>query len=140
MEIAFIHPSSVRPSAPMINYNSGLREIMMRSRTTKTYRVSKKFILAVWETCTEYHCTPTKVFLKFSQSLRRPPTVATWLKGQSTDWLKHRAQSGVKRCTCINLLVGFSGKGLGHSLKPVRRIENLIEALGPPRSWRSFAR
>ena len=32
---------------------------------------------AVWETCTEYHCTPTKVFLKFSQSLRRPPTVAT---------------------------------------------------------------
>ena len=35
---------------------------------------------AVWETCTEYHCTPTKVFLKFSQSLRRPPTVATWLK------------------------------------------------------------
>ena len=74
---------------------------------------------AVWETCTEYHCTPTKVFLKFSQSLRRPPTVATWLKGQSTDWLKHRAQSGVKRCTCINLLVGFSGKGLGHSLKPV---------------------
>ena len=37
---------------------------------------------AVWETCTEYHCTPTKVFLKFSQSLRRPPTVATWLKAQ----------------------------------------------------------
>ena len=74
---------------------------------------------AVWETCTEYHCTPTKVFLKFSQSLRRPPTVATWLKGQSTDWLKHRAQSGVKRCTCICLLVGTSGKGLGHSLKPV---------------------
>ena len=35
---------------------------------------------AVWETCTEYHCTPTMVFLKFSQSLRRPPTVATWLK------------------------------------------------------------
>jgi hypothetical protein len=39
-----------------------------------------RFLSAVWETCTEYHCTPTKVFLKFSQSLRRPPTVATWLK------------------------------------------------------------
>ena len=38
------------------------------------------FESAFWETCTEYHCTPTKVFLKFSQSLRRPPTVATWLK------------------------------------------------------------
>ena len=36
-----------------------------------------KIETAVWETCTEYHCTPTKVFLKFSQSLRRPPTVAT---------------------------------------------------------------
>ena len=34
-------------------------------------------VSAVWETCTEYHCTPTKVFLSFSQSLRRPPTVAT---------------------------------------------------------------
>ena len=30
---------------------------------------------------------PLRSFLKFSQSLRRPPTVATWLKGQSTDWL-----------------------------------------------------
>ena len=40
----------------------------------------EQFVTAVWETCTEYHCTPTKVFLKFSQSLRRPPTVATWLK------------------------------------------------------------
>ena len=41
---------------------------------------SEAAFVAVWETCTEYHCTPTKVFLKFSQSLRRPPTVATWLK------------------------------------------------------------
>ena len=31
--------------------------------------------------------TPLRSFLKFSQSLRRPPTVAIWLKGQSTDWL-----------------------------------------------------
>ena len=46
---------------------------------------------AVWETCTEYHCTPTKVFLKFSQSLRRPPTVATLAQGSranQTNWLK----------------------------------------------------
>ena len=49
-----------------------------------------------WEASTEYHCTPTKVFLKFSQSLRRPPTVANygsrlkpfnWLKGRPTGWL-----------------------------------------------------
>ena len=37
------------------------------------------------------------------------------------NWLAqdHRAQSGVNRCTCICLLVGTSGKGLGRSLKPV---------------------
>ena len=37
--------SSVRRLVPMINYNSGLREIMMRSRAEETYRVFKKFML-----------------------------------------------------------------------------------------------
>ena len=58
-----------------------------------------------WETCTEYRCTPTKVFLKFSQSLRRPPTVAMWLKAQAIQLAQgpikptgsiYRAQLGVK--------------------------------------------
>ena len=70
---------------------------------------------AVWETCTEYHCTPTKVFLKFSQSLRRPPTVATWLKITEPNL-------GVKRCSSICLLVGTSGKGLGLTVEPVESI------------------
>ena len=78
-----------------------------------------------WETCTEYHCTPTKVFLSFSQSLRRPPTVAIWLKAQAIQLAQgpikptgsiYRAQLGVKRCSGICLLVGTSGKGLGCSL------------------------
>ena len=41
------------------------------------------YYICGWETWTEYHCTPTKVFLSFSQSLRRPPTVAMWLKAQA---------------------------------------------------------
>ena len=41
-EIAFTHLSSVRLLVRMISYNGGLREAMMRSRTTKTYRVFKK--------------------------------------------------------------------------------------------------
>ena len=50
-----------------------------------------------WENSTEYHCTPTKdLFKSFSQSLRRPPTVATVAQGSShsigsranqTNWL-----------------------------------------------------
>ena len=80
-----------------------------------------------WEASTEYHCTPTKVFLKFSQSLRRPPTVATMAQGSShsigsrADQLAgsiYRAQLGVKRCTRICLLVGTSGRGLG-TVEPV---------------------
>ena len=80
---------------------------------------------AVWETCTEYHCTPTKVFLSFSQSLRRPPTVAMCLKAQAIQLAQgpikptgsiYRAQIGVKRCSGICLLVETSGKGLGCSL------------------------
>ena len=47
-----------------------------------------------WETSTEYHCTPTKVFLKVftvveaSRLLQLWLTPFNWLKGQSTDWLK----------------------------------------------------
>ena len=41
------------------------------------------FFFCGWETWTEYYCTPTKVFLSFSQSLRRPPTVAMWLKAKT---------------------------------------------------------
>ena len=93
------------------------------------------FVSAVWETCTEYHCTPTKVFLKFSQSLRRPPTVATMAQAiqlaqgpiKPTGSI-YRAQLGVKRCSGICLLVGTSGKGLGCSLtlEPVISISDLI--------------
>ena len=102
---------------------------------------------AVWETCTEYHCTPTKVLLKFSQSLRRPPTVAIWLKpshsiGSRANQLTgsiYRAQLGVKRCTCICLLVGTSGKGLGHSLKPVGYEPNPNAALKQCRAATSLS-
>ena len=45
------------------------------------------YIIAVGKHAQSTAATPLRSFLKFSQSLRRPPTVAIWLKGQSTDWL-----------------------------------------------------
>ena len=108
------------------------------------------FVAAVWETCTEYHCTPTKVFLSFSQSLRRPPTVAMWLKAQAIQLAQgpikptgsiYRAQLGVKRCSGICLLVGTSGKGLGCSLtlEPLGYEPNPNAALKPCRAATSLS-
>ena len=81
-----------------------------------------------WEICTEYHCNPTKVFLKFftvvetssdccnlAQGSRLKPF--NWLKGQSNQLAQFtEPNSGVKRCSSICLLVGTSGTGLGCSL------------------------
>ena len=97
------------------------------------------FVFAVGKNSTEYHCTPTEVFLKFSQSLRRPPTVVTL--AQSNQLAQYRAQLGVKRCSGICLLVGTSGKGLGCSLtlEPVGYEPNPNAALKPCRAATSLS-
>ena len=71
-----------------------------------------------WEVCAEYHCTTMRSFWIFSRSLRAIQLWRYWLKGQSNDWLKYTEPNLERKgCTCICLMVGFSGKGLG-SVKP----------------------
>ena len=61
-------------------------------RTRDLSIVNSGFVCAVWETCTEYHCTPTKVFFKVFTVVETTSSdccnmAQAWLKGQSTDWL-----------------------------------------------------
>ena len=78
-----------------------------------------------WENSTEYHCTPTEVFLSFHSRWDVLRLLQLWLKAQAIQLAQgpikptgsiYRAQLGVKRCSGICLLVGTSGKGLGCSL------------------------
>ena len=89
-----------------------------------------------WENSTEYHCTPTEVFLSFHSRWDVLRLLQLWLKAQAIQLAQgpikptgsiYRAQLGVKRCSGICLLVGTSGKGLGCSLtlEPVPTMNRL---------------
>ena len=103
-----------------------------------------------WENSTEYHCTPTEVFLSFHSRWDVLRLLQLWLKAQAIQLAQgpikptgsiYRAQLGVKRCSGICLLVGTSGEGLGCSLtlEPVGYEPNPNAALKPCRAATSLS-